>query len=277
MLKNTFCHLPGVGAGTERSLWDKGVLTWEDALDAPQKLLGKNGDRLRRGAEESLARLESADAAWFGGSLPANMQWRLFDPFRCNAAYVDIETTGLSWPSAHVTTIALYDGRQVRTYVHGRNLHDFAEDMAAYDLLITFNGKCFDVPFLERALDMRMTAGHVDLRYVFRALGLGGGLKHIEHCLGFDRGELEGVDGYMAVLLWNLFRRTGDERVLETLLAYNAEDVLTLEPLMYHAYNRHLAGTPFSQAVALSVPPVAPNPFRASPRALREARSGAMF
>jgi hypothetical protein len=158
MLKNTFCHLPGVGAGTERSLWDKGVLTWEDALDAPQKLLGKNGDRLRRGAEESLARLESADAAWFGGSLPANMQWRLFDPFRCNAAYVDIETTGLSWPSAHVTTIALYDGRQVRTYVHGRNLHDFAEDMAAYDLLITFNGKCFDVPFLERALDMRMTA-----------------------------------------------------------------------------------------------------------------------
>ncbi|MFV0421820.1 ribonuclease H-like domain-containing protein [Oleidesulfovibrio sp.] len=277
MLKSTFCHLQGIGAGSEQKLWDAGVHSWEQALDAPASALGRSADKIRRGAEESLSRLQSADAAWFGAKLPANQQWRLFDSFRTRVAYVDIETTGLAWPAAHITTIALYDGEQVKTYVHDRNLHEFMDDIRAYDLLVTFNGKCFDVPFIEQALEMRLDIGHIDLRYVFRALGVSGGLKRIEHFYGMDRGELEGVDGYMAVLLWKLFRRTADEKVLETLLAYNVEDVLTLEPLMHQAYNEHLVSTPFGISGSLTIPSLAANPFSATPQVIAAARSGGSF
>ena len=48
-----------------------------------------------------------------------------------------------------VTTIAIYDGQTVRTYVRGRNLDAFAKDIQAYRLLITYNGKSFDQPLLE--------------------------------------------------------------------------------------------------------------------------------
>ncbi len=32
MLKNTFCHVPGIGYKTEMEIWRKGVLTWHDLV-----------------------------------------------------------------------------------------------------------------------------------------------------------------------------------------------------------------------------------------------------
>ena len=29
MLKNSFIHIPGIGANTEKQLWDKGLFGWE--------------------------------------------------------------------------------------------------------------------------------------------------------------------------------------------------------------------------------------------------------
>jgi len=47
---------------------------------------------------------------------------------------------------------------------------------------------------------------HIDLRYVLRSLGYTGGLKGCEKQAGIDRGNLEGVDGYFAVLLWTIIK-----------------------------------------------------------------------
>ena len=58
--------------------------------------------------------------------------------------------TGLSRDYNEITTIALYDGDEVRTYVNGRNLDAFKEDILDYKVLVTFNGKCFDEPFIEQ-------------------------------------------------------------------------------------------------------------------------------
>ena len=60
-----------------------------------------------------------------------------------------------------------------------------------------------------------------------------------------DRGDLAGVDGFFAVLLWHDYKRTGNKKALETLLAYNIQDVLTLENLMVIAYNMKIKATPF--------------------------------
>ena len=34
MLRNTFIHLPGVGAHRERTLWKQGILDWDRFRDA---------------------------------------------------------------------------------------------------------------------------------------------------------------------------------------------------------------------------------------------------
>jgi uncharacterized protein YprB with RNaseH-like and TPR domain len=261
MLRHTFCHLPGVGESTERRLWARGLTTWDAALADPRL----PADLLRASAE----RYRLGDPAWFAEQLPSAQAWRLFGDFRDRCAYLDIETTGMG-PAAHVTTIALYDGRSVRTYVHGRNLDDFAADVAAYALLVTYNGKSFDLPFLARDLSLPLRQAHIDLRHVLAGLGYRGGLKGCERQLGVGRPGMEDLDGFAAVLLWSDFLRRNDAAALETLLAYNVQDVLNLEVLMVEAHNRKLAGlaAPFAAAYRLAPAAVADNPFRPDPAAV---------
>ncbi len=78
---------------------------------------------------------------------------------------------------------------------------------------------------------------HFDTCFLLRSVGYSGGLKAIERNLGISRGLMSALDGYSAVLLWKRYKKTRDERYLETLLAYNAEDVLNLEFLLNFAYN----------------------------------------
>ena len=164
--------------------------------------------------------------------------WRLFADFRYNIAYVDIETTGLYDPD--ITTIALYDGHNIKHYINGQNLDQFADDILAYKLLVTYNGKTFDIPIIENFFRTRLDQAHIDLRYVLKSLGYSGGLKSCERQMGISRGDLDGVDGYFAVLLWKDYIRNKNIKALETLLSYNIEDVVNLEKLMIMAFNRKI-------------------------------------
>jgi hypothetical protein len=254
VLRHTFCHLPGVGAKTEQRLWEAGCTSWNAV--PPGRL---PAEPLR----DSLAHYQGGNPAWFGQLLPAAQAWRLYHDFRDSCAFFDIETTGmLGW--GHITTIALYDGRCVRHYVHGDNLDDFVRDVADYRVLVSYNGKSFDVPFLERTFGVRLEQAHIDLRHVLRALGLRGGLKSCERQLGLQRPGMEEVDGYTAVLLWHHFRSHREPRALESLLAYNIQDAVNLEALMVLAHNRHLAAlaAPFADNYRLEVPTAPANPFQ---------------
>jgi hypothetical protein len=168
-------------------------------------------------------------------------------------AYVDIETTGLGDASA-ITTIVVYDGDTIHHYVNGVNLAAFPRDIRRYAVLVTYNGKCFDVPVIERFFRMQMPQAHIDLRYVLKRLGYAGGLKGCERQLGMARTDLADVDGFFAVLLWDEFQRTKNPKALETLLAYNTTDVLNLETLLVLAYNLHVQDTPSAPATACRCP-----------------------
>jgi uncharacterized protein YprB with RNaseH-like and TPR domain len=267
LLQNTFCHVSGIGPKTEGRLWAQGVLDWNAALCdlagilPACKLSAAKAARMQAAILTSLARLRAGDARYFSQSLPSHQCWRLFPEFRHSVAYVDIETTGLGGPSDYITTIALYDGGAIYTYVQGQNLDQFARDIAQYKLLVTFNGKTFDVPFIRNDLGIEMPHAHIDLRYVLATLGYRGGLKKCERTLGIDRGELVDVDGYFAVLLWKDYHGRGNQRALETLLAYNVLDVVNLERLMVLAYNQKLLGTPFEASHPLPTPEPPANPF----------------
>jgi uncharacterized protein YprB with RNaseH-like and TPR domain len=261
MLTNTFCHMPGIGARVEQRLWAAGILSWEHAFRADSfPVSGGRAAAICRSARESIEELSRRNAAFFADNMRSSEHWRLFPEFRNSVAYIDIETTGLGHYGDYITSIALYDGADVRWYVHGENLEEFAEDIRRYRLLVSYNGKTFDVPFIRNYLRIPMEQAHIDLRYVLKSLGYTGGLKGCERKLGLDRGELDGVDGYFAVLLWNDYIRNDNRGALDSMLAYNIADAVNLEALMVMAYNMKLAGTAFESARRLPLPEAPPSP-----------------
>jgi uncharacterized protein YprB with RNaseH-like and TPR domain len=271
MLRHTFCHLPGVGEKTEQRLWAAGLLTWDAVLDREPDRVSAARRLPASILRESVAQHAGRNAAWFGARLSSPQSWRLFAEFRDSCAYLDIETTGMGY-SDHVTTIAVYDGRSIRTYVHGHNLADFVRDVQAYRLLVTYNGKSFDLPVLQCCLRCDFPQAHIDLRHLLASLEIRGGLKNCERQLGLHRPGLEEIDGFVAVLLWREFKRRQDPRALETLLAYNVQDAVNLETLLVHAHNRKLAGlesAPFAAGYRLPVPAMPANPFRADQEMVR--------
>ncbi len=260
MLQHTFCHIPGIGAKTERQLWAAGITSWN--LWQPQPPIRLSAAVRAEAAgvlQRSLAALDN-DPAFFIDHLGSTEPWRIFPHYRNRTVYLDIETTGLD-DYAEVTTIALYDGKEVFTYINGINLDDFVNDIEKYQVIISYNGKSFDIPFLERFFRIRLPHAQIDLRYVLARLGVTGGLKGCERQLGLHRGNLDGVDGYFAVLLWRRYCQEKDPKALETLLAYNIEDTVNLERLMIEAYNRNVLTTPFAEKLILPFPAPPPNPY----------------
>ena len=252
MLRNTFIHLPHVGRVSEKQLWQKGITSWQDILkhknEYAKKLLP-----IKHLLELSEQKLSVCDIKFFIKRLPSDQHWRIFQEFRHLTVYLDIETTGLGGPNDYITTISLFDGKNISTYVHGKNMGRFLDDIKKYKVIITYNGKCFDVPFIEREFETSLPHAHLDLRYILKSLGISGGLKKCEKQLGFSRGELEGVDGLFAVYLWKDYL-AGNDKALDTLLAYNIEDTINLEKLMMIAYEKKIESLPLDSDAL--VPPL---------------------
>ena len=252
MLKNTFIHLPHIGRVTEERLWRKNITTWRDILYEKNEY-SKKFRHIKHLLKMSELKLRLRDVRFFTAHLRPDQHWRLFSEFQNETAYLDIETTGLGTPTDYITSISVYDGRNICCYVHGKNMEQFKKDIRKYKVIITYNGKCFDVPFIEHEFGIHLTQAHLDLRYILRSLGISGGLKSCEHQLGLARGDLEGIDGYFAVLLWREYL-AGNKKALDTLLAYNIEDTVNLEKLMRFAFDKKLAGLPINKAVITPSP-----------------------
>lgn len=263
MLKNTFCHLPGFGTKLESYLWKNGILSWDEIVSGNALPLKKKAHSLKEGIKESFRHLGEQDSAYFARLLPAGADWRIFREFRGECAYLDIETNGIMGDRGYITTIALFDGRSVSYYLKDRNLKDFKNDIKKYKLLVTYNGKSFDLPIIESQFKIKLKQAHIDLRHLLNGLGFSGGLKKCEKTLGIDRQELSGLDGYFAVLLWNDFLRNRNYKAVETLLAYNIQDAVNLEHLMVAAYNLKLRETPFLSTHELALPFPPELPFKA--------------
>ena len=179
-------------------------------------------------------------------ALYRNETWRCFPHFG-RIAYLDIETTGLSKQGDYVTVIGLFDGKKTKSYVHGKNLGDFRNDIEDYDMAVTFNGSLFDIPFLKSAFSgIRIPELQIDLRFVLSSLGIRGGLKKIEAQFGMEReDDLKGLTGYDAVLLWKEYKKRNDLKALDKLVRYNAADIENLKILMEWAYKEKRKQTGF--------------------------------
>ncbi len=247
MLRHTFLHVPGIGYVTEQKLWAHGFLSWEDYFRnsgyCPVSLTVRT--RLAQDLEKSVEALAVKHARHFEVCLPPGEMWRLYREFRDRVAFLDIETTGLYSGADAITVIGLFDGRRSKVFIRGVNLQEFAQEIRKYSLIVTFNGKRFDVPFIRRTFgELPDYQAHIDLLYPLKKLGYRGGLKSIETQLGLEReGALKEVDGFLAVLLWHEYQR-GNRAALDTLIRYNLEDVVNLQYLADVVYNEALARLP---------------------------------
>ncbi len=233
MLQHTFIHSPGIGRTTEAGLWRAGARDWDayEELHARGQLAGGRHDALAATLAASKKALARRDPGYFAQGLPNAERWRLFEEFADLAAYVDIETTGLSSDGDDITVVAMHAGGTTRTFVLGQDLERFPAAVAEYPLVVTFNGACFDLPFLARTFRGFRPPAHIDLRYPLKRLGYAGGLKLVERKVGIERpAHLREVDGWEAVRLWHAYQR-GDRPSLDLLLAYARADVENLAPL----------------------------------------------
>jgi hypothetical protein len=257
MLKHTFQHIHGIGEKTEKRIWREGITSWETFLDEHQRttLPQWQRDMACWELEASLRALERRDAAYFNVKLTPSLHWRLYSEFGQRIAYLDIETTGEMNGESTITVIGLYDGVAPRVYVQGQNLARFLDDIEEFTLLVTYNGKQFDLPVIRQELGAPLEQAHIDLRYPLATLGYKGGLKRIERTVGLEReGPLASLDGWCAVWLWR-YHQQGIPGALETLLRYNLEDVIHLPALLALVYNSRIQQAPFS------LEPISPLPL----------------
>ena len=234
----------------ERALWDRGCLTWTDALNGINDLPfgAASRDIVRMVLNKSFEALENKEHQFFSKALGHNQSWRAWPQFRDTCAYLDIETDG-GRSGSSITTIGIFDGNEFEVFVKDQNLESFRDRISDFGMIVTFFGLGFDVPMiLKRFPKMPMDHIHVDLCPTLREVGFKGGLKKIEKELGINRGEdTDGLSGRDAIYLWQRYERNRDEKALATLIAYNREDVVNLETLSQIAYDKMRASVfPFN-------------------------------
>ncbi len=242
MLRNSFVFLDGVGERLEKNIWHQGVLDWKDFrekddIDGIGKIRKRKFDNFIKKAEKNL---EKSNKKFFSYQFPSKHYWRLFKEFSDDVAYIDIETTGLDFSKNKVTVVGIYDGESSSVFVYGDDLNtdNLQKELDKHSILVSFNGKRFDIPFLKQKFpDLTFDHPHIDLMYGCRRIGLSGGLKNIEKCLNIQRtGDGKDVDGREAVRLWKRFERSNDKEALHRLVEYNKKDIKNLKPLMEHVY-----------------------------------------
>ena len=152
-------------------------------------------------------------------------------------AYLDIETTGLTYSASEITVVGIYlcrgDETEFVQFV-GSDITAEAilEALEGVDVIYTYNGSRFDLPFIrsQYGIDLASLFHHRDLMYDCWGKRLYGGLKGVEQQVGITR-KLPDMNGWEAVKLWWKYVDTFDLDALNKLCEYNKEDVINLKTL----------------------------------------------
>ena len=164
------------------------------------------------------------------------------------ALFLDIETCGLAnCPLFLIGTMSVRpDGIRLEQ-LFARNyaeeaavLEHIAEMSSAYKMLVTFNGKTFDVPYMHDRMGFhrirhRFTQEHLDLlqhaRRLYRGVYRDCKLQTLEqHLCG--RRRYGDTPGHLIPQLYHEFVRTGNAAPLEGVFHHNALDIITMAELL---------------------------------------------
>jgi uncharacterized protein len=242
MIRQTFQILDRIGIKKEKRLWNSGIDSWDTFINTDSIKGIPNKEYFDRQIIKARNALYSSDTSYFVDKLCSKETWRLFDFFKEESVYLDIETDGLG-EYADITVVGLFDGMNTKTMIKGINL-DFNAlkiELEKYKLIITFNGSSFDLPFIRKRYDILPNIPHIDIRHCTSRLGFRGGLKEIEKIFNIKRNiVVEKFSGGDALTLWKMYKACGDRYYLDLLVEYNEEDVINLKKIMNYCYE-HLS------------------------------------
>ena len=164
-------------------------------------------------------------------------------------AFLDIETTGLAvGAGTYVILVGIGYFKGGEFHIKQYFMRDYGEEMAflwtlndllsCFSAVVTFNGKCFDIPILyNRYAYSRLRFNledplHLDLLFSARRLWRerleSCGLSSLEqHILRVKRTE-EDVPSYMIPSLYFQYIRTRDAREMKKVFYHNQQDILSL-------------------------------------------------
>jgi len=244
LLQNTFTLIPGFKEKQQRQLWKKGILTWDDFLQAEaiQGISALRKQEIDRQLQRFKYHLEQRDSVFFARKLPSGLHWLCYPAFGEEAVFLDIETSGTGRVH-YITVIGAADRSGYQSLVREVNLNAarLKELLAPYKMVISFYGSGFDIPIMKKEFPFLplYSLPHFDLCLCGKQIGLHGGLKKVEIQLGITRPqEVSGMGGYQAVILWDKYRRNEDHQALELLLRYNREDTCNLVQLAEMIFDR---------------------------------------
>lgn len=244
MITNSFIFLERVGNKLEQNIWKNGIHDWDSFLRR-NSIKGLSKHRklyYNRKILNARKALYNFDSGYFLKLLPQSEMWRLYEFFKEDAVFLDIETTGLSKNEDDITVFGLYDGLNTKIMIKGMNmdLNSLKKELQKYKLIVTFNGASFDLPFIEKRYpNLLPSIPNFDVKSATDRLGLKGGLKNIEKTLGIRRSSI--VDKFYggdALTLWRMYRATGDDYYLNLLVEYNEYDIINLKVVAEHCVKK---------------------------------------
>lgn len=171
-----------------------------------------------------------------------------------NVLIADIETSGLYPNNAKVilggAAVPGISDLQIHQYFLGRSgnekelLQEYCQMLSHADVIITYNGKAFDLPFLKQRLAYYNLDIDLDICQSFdlyRALHKYSRLrevlpnlkqKTIESFLGLSSERRDEISGFESVHLYNEYIRNGSQRIKELILLHNHDDLVLLSSIL---------------------------------------------
>lgn len=243
LLAQSLCMLKGISPATECTLRQRGIILQKQLLTSADDLFSaKQAAKIKNSYQriEKIQQLNLLDG--LVNALPCGHRVRVIYEYYQKTAFLDIETDGKS-EYANITCISILKENKISTFVQGRNLDDFLDLWATCGIIVTFNGKRFDLPRILNEFCLTTVPAHIDLMHEAAHYGLRGGLKNITNNLGFQRKEQNCTIGNDAIVLWQEFNETQNEEKLSQLIAYNQDDVYALKWLYQKLLPRSLENT----------------------------------
>jgi len=240
MINSSFIFLDKIGKQLERKIWQQGIKDWNTFIKT-KKVIGiskKRKSYYDRKLIEARKAIYNNNSKFF--NLPQSETWRLYEHFKDQTIFLDIEVSGVS-KYDDITLIGLYDGIETKTTF---NIN--------HKLIVTFNGATFDLPYISKRYPKLLPdIPNFDLRTACTRVNLTGGLKQIEKQLGIKRTNkiVEKMYGGDPLRLLKMYKATGDDHYINLLIEYNEEDIINLKPIADYVTKKlkHLNTTSLSK------------------------------
>lgn len=166
------------------------------------------------------------------------------------AGVLDIETTGLNPERNKFILGCITDDREGQLYQmlaenrmeEDEALDEYMNKVSELDVVVTYNGRHFDIPFIEKRLkkygydDVYMpynldvylaVNGYSPIRKLVPNLKQ----KTLENYMGFWMNREDEISGAESVELYNMYEKTGDGQLERKILLHNNDDVRQLTRL----------------------------------------------